>query len=156
MWRSLFCVRSLFWPVDILRSGGAEDPEALRATLTNDSFTVEGTRISGKLPKIFSGPFTNVSEFGESLIFWTLHGGRVFKVLMDFDGLAGKKRAALFSFIAHREDVIELLACILIDALGTLVGHVNAQLAHDRNGLGPYMARLGAATEHFEAVARIM
>lgn len=104
------------------------DPRALRATLTTNRFTGEGTRVSGKFPKIFSESFTNASECGESLLFRTLHGGWVFKVLMDCDGLAGKMRAALFSVVADGQDVIKLLASEFVNVLGTLVGYVDAQL----------------------------
>ena len=108
-----------------------------------------------KAPQIFPDLIANALEHGEPLL-RTLHGGGVLKVVMDRDGLAGKKRAALFGVVTHGQDVIELLAGEFIGALGTLAGNIDAQLPHGGNCFGSNLTRLGSGAEHLEAIAGVV
>jgi hypothetical protein len=109
-----------------------------------------------KLFQIISNLIPHSAEYRESFLLGTLYRGGIFKTAMDGNRFAGVEWTAFLRVVADGKDVIELLAGEFIDALGTVAGNVDAELAHRRNGLGPYGARFGSGAEHLEMVPRVV
>jgi len=109
-----------------------------------------------KRSEILANLVPHAAENGNSLVFGTMHGGGVFKVVMDGDGLPGKDGAGLFGVVANGQNVIEMLPAELLDGLGMLAGNVNAQLAHDCDRLGADVAGPGTGALHFETITCVV
>jgi len=75
---------------------------------------------------------------------------------MNHYRLAWKNRATFLGIVADRQNVVERLACELFDAFRTVAGDVDVQFAHDDDGLGSNLTRLGSRAEHLGAVSRVV
>jgi hypothetical protein len=118
------------------------------ACSTTSSRSGEGTQI---LPDLIAYS----AKEGQAFHIAAFEGGGIFETVVKCDGCSGKDGAVIFSVIANREDVIELPALELVNALGAVVGNVDAQLAHDRYRLRANMAWVSPGAEDFEAIARV-
>ncbi len=75
---------------------------------------------------------------------------------MDSLGVGWENRATLSGIITDRDDVIEVLACKLIDRLGAVARNVNTKLQHDRDCFGPQVGRIRASAENLKTVSSVV
>ena len=114
-----------------------------------------GCSTGSKGAQVFADLVAHVAKERQAVYFATRERGGVFEGVMQGDG-SGKERAVVFGVIADCEDVIEGLALKLVHVLGTMVGDVDTQLAHDGDCVGANMVWVGSGTEDFEAIARVV
>jgi hypothetical protein len=113
-------------------------------------------RLAWEVFHVLADLVTDAAEESEALLFSTIQCGGILEIAMNGDRAAWKDWAGFLGVVAHRQYVVEPLACEVIHVLRAMAGNVDPDLAHYRDGFGANLARPRAGALHFEAVAGVV
>ncbi len=98
----------------------------------------------------------NSSKESQALFFGSLMSRRVWKRIVNAYYITGKPKTAFLCIVTECEHVIEGLVFKKAHVVRTVIGNIDANLFHNRNGFRSYMSRVCAGAFNFETVSGVM